>query len=233
MGMNESALLESVNQLSAFLVGMLNELVTFPDNRAEWRRIEEQFNRKNGIPGVVGADDGSLFAMQRHGDYDGFYCRKGYTAINMQAIVDADLKFMGIDMYPGSWSDKGMWMYAPSSRAVRAHMPIETHLLGDSGYTLYPWVLTPYMEHEEGGELSQRKKDFDFAHSSTRMSEEIAFGRLKGRFWRLKTVKAEKTSVEYDEFTFTLFLHCSVVTVSPTMVEIVEAIFEVFVANFE
>ncbi|GMF57933.1 unnamed protein product [Phytophthora fragariaefolia] len=101
----------------------------------EWRRIELHFRCKRGFPGVVGAVDGSLIAIQRPADFNGFYCRNNYPAINVQGIVDADQKFMAIDMYPGSWSDKKMWKYAPSRRRFRENMPIETHLLGDSGYT--------------------------------------------------------------------------------------------------
>ncbi|KAJ8537271.1 hypothetical protein ON010_g13325 [Phytophthora cinnamomi] len=156
IGMNESVLFESVDELTAFLVGILDEVVKFPDILGDWRRIEHGFKRKKGIPGVIGAVDGTLFQIQRPADYEGFDCWKGYTAINMQAIVDTDLKFMAIDMYPGSWSDKKVWNFAPSSSLVRTEMPVETHLIGDSGYTLYPRLLTPFIEREEGGRLSDR-----------------------------------------------------------------------------
>ncbi|KAJ8524880.1 hypothetical protein ON010_g16236 [Phytophthora cinnamomi] len=92
MGMNESVLFESVDELTAFLVGILDEVVKFPDILGDWRRIKHGFKRKQGIPGVIGAVDGSLFQIQRPADYEGYYCRKDYTAINMQAIVDTGLK---------------------------------------------------------------------------------------------------------------------------------------------
>ncbi|GMF21663.1 unnamed protein product [Phytophthora fragariaefolia] len=106
MGMNESVLFEAVDDLSEFLADLLSEVVRFPDTMAERRRIEQQFRCKRGFPDVVGAVDGSLIAIQRPADFNGFYCRKNYPAINVQGIVDADQKFMAIDMYPGSWSDK-------------------------------------------------------------------------------------------------------------------------------
>ncbi|KAG6614203.1 uncharacterized protein IUM83_10029 [Phytophthora cinnamomi] len=125
-------------------------MVKFPDILGDWRRIKHGFKRKQGIPGVIGAVDGSLFQIQRPADYEGYYCRKDYTAINMQAIVDTGLKCMAIDMYPGSWSDKKVWNFAPSSSLVRTKMPVETHLIGDSGYTLYPWLLTPFYRARGG-----------------------------------------------------------------------------------
>ncbi|GMF55456.1 unnamed protein product [Phytophthora fragariaefolia] len=98
MGMNESVLFEAVDDLSEFLADLLSEVVRFPDTMAEWRRIEQQFRCKRGFPGVVGAVDGSLIATQRPTDFNGFYCRKNYPAINVQGIVDADQKFMAIDI---------------------------------------------------------------------------------------------------------------------------------------
>ncbi|GMF51697.1 unnamed protein product [Phytophthora fragariaefolia] len=80
--------------------------------------------RKQGLPGVTGAIDGSLVHIQRPDDYEGFYCRKCYPAINVQATVDADLKFMSVDLFSGSWSDKEMWEFAPSSHQYCAKMPI-------------------------------------------------------------------------------------------------------------
>lgn len=53
-------------------------------------------------------------------------------------------------------------------------------ILGDPGYPLLPWLLTPFI----GLRLSAEKESFNCYHSSARISVENAFGRLKAR-WRI------------------------------------------------
>ncbi|KAE9287812.1 hypothetical protein PR003_g25964 [Phytophthora rubi] len=72
MGINESALFEAVDELTALLVELLPEVVTFPDSLKEWRQVEAECKRKQGITGVAGAVNGSLIAIQRPEDLKGF-----------------------------------------------------------------------------------------------------------------------------------------------------------------
>jgi hypothetical protein len=53
-------------------------------------------------------------------------------------------------------------------------------LLGDCGYPLLDWLITPY---REDGHLTQQRKYYNKKHSSTRIKIEQAFGLLKSR-WR-------------------------------------------------
>lgn len=55
------------------------------------------------------------------------------------------------------------------------------HLLGDSGYFLTPWLLTPY---ERRGILNKKQKLYNKKLSGTRVLIENVFGLLKGR-WRI------------------------------------------------
>ncbi|KAF4134147.1 DDE superfamily endonuclease [Phytophthora infestans] len=50
-------------------------------------RIESAFKAKGGIPGVVGAIDGSLLEINRPDDFEGYYCRKMFPALNLQAVL--------------------------------------------------------------------------------------------------------------------------------------------------
>ncbi|ETV78112.1 hypothetical protein H257_08317 [Aphanomyces astaci] len=76
---------------------------------------------------------------------------------------------------------------------IRDKIPVGCFILGDAGYALFPWLITPFLPHEEGGKLSSMQKHFNFKHSSTRITVECAFGRLKERFRILKTPMKEKT----------------------------------------
>lgn len=57
--------------------------------------------------------------------------------------------------------------------------PNDSHILGDATYTIHKHLMTPY---HDNGHLTDRQKNYNFCHSSARMSIERAFGLLKGRF---------------------------------------------------
>ena len=54
-------------------------------------------------------------------------------------------------------------------------------VVGDAAYPLRPYIHTPYK-----GSLTPAQSTFNFHHSSQRMAIETCFGRLKGRFKRLR-----------------------------------------------
>ncbi|KYN16484.1 Putative nuclease HARBI1 [Trachymyrmex cornetzi] len=58
--------------------------------------------------------------------------------------------------------------------------PNNTHLIGDAAYGLHQRLLVPYVDN---GHLTERQKNYNYCHSSTRMVIERAFALLKGR-WR-------------------------------------------------
>ena len=57
------------------------------------------------------------------------------------------------------------------------------HLLGDTAYPLLPSLLVPYWDN---GYLTEAQRKFNATHSSACSIVEKAFGRLKGKFRRLK-----------------------------------------------
>lgn len=55
----------------------------------------------------------------------------------------------------------------------RILFPGETFLLGDSAYPSLPWLVPPFRDN---GHLTPQQTDFNFIHSSTRITVEKAFG---------------------------------------------------------
>ena len=49
------------------------------------------FESMIGFPLTCGAIDESIIEIQRPCDFEGWYCRKGYPALNIQAVVDAKI----------------------------------------------------------------------------------------------------------------------------------------------
>lgn len=73
---------------------MLNNIY-FNLGQSSLRRSKQEFHEIAGFPRVIGAIDGTLIGIKKAAiDQEAVYvCRKGYHAINVQAICDAKLRY--------------------------------------------------------------------------------------------------------------------------------------------
>lgn len=62
--------------------------------------------------------------------------------------------------------------------------PNNSHLVGDAPYRLQEHLLVPYRDN---GHLTEKQKNYNFCHFSSRMAIKKSFGLLKGRFRSLLT----------------------------------------------
>lgn len=102
--------------------------------------------------------------------------RKGYYSINVEAVCDYKLRFLAVNAkFPGSCHDSGIW----TTSAVRQCMMrrSDSWLLGDQGYPLEPWLLTPIAEAS-----NPQEEKYNKIHIKARNVIERAFGVLKSRF---------------------------------------------------
>ena len=68
---------------------------------------------------------------------------KGYHAINIQVVCDSDLNLSNIvAKWPGLTHDS-ILLNSSELYTLLVNMGISGWLLGDSGYPLLPWLLTP------------------------------------------------------------------------------------------
>lgn len=69
------------------------KLFRFPTDREDVMVEKRAFFRKCGLPNIVGAVDGTLIPIASPPLNEEVYvCRKGYHAINCQAVVAHDLR---------------------------------------------------------------------------------------------------------------------------------------------
>eukprot|EP00644_Phytophthora_capsici_P007875 jgi/Phyca11/126503/e_gw1.63.88.1 len=153
-GMSRSYVKKITDEVIRVLKLVAIQVISFPRDRRRWNTIEDQFALRQGYPGVVGAIDGSLVEIERPDGFDGFYCRKSYPALNIQAIVTMDNYFLSVEMRPGSWSDRKCWQHSVIGRNVFNIISAGTHFVGDAGYALSPCLMVPYSDREEGGTVS-------------------------------------------------------------------------------
>ncbi|XP_046563455.1 putative nuclease HARBI1 [Haliotis rubra] len=153
--------------------------IHFPTSVSEQRVVKEGFHKLAGFPRVLGCIEGTLIPIQAPtGDEEPSYvCRKGYHAINAQAVCDDKLRFLNVvSRWPGATHDATVL----SSSALGQHLeknPVDGWLLGDSGYPSRSWLLTPILEAH-----TRPEERYNSCHCRTRNVVERAFGVLKSRF---------------------------------------------------
>ena len=99
--------------------------------------------------------------------------------------------WMFFSAYPGSVHDSRVFKNSPLFKELeRNPLPEKYHLLGDSAYSLTTFLLTPFRNN---GQLKAEEKQYNYAHSSTRVAIERCFGLLKGKFRKLKYLDMQKT----------------------------------------
>ncbi|KAG5286897.1 hypothetical protein AALO_G00020120 [Alosa alosa] len=77
---------------------------------------------------------------------DSFVNRKNFHSINTQVVCDATLRVIDlVAMWPGSTHDSFMLMNSVTGiKFTEGEMP-DGWLIGDSGYPLRPWLMTPIL----------------------------------------------------------------------------------------
>ena len=166
----------------------------FPTEPAHLKKLADEFYAlTNGaMPGVVGALDGIAIEITRptkaeHPRPKRFFNRKGFYALVLQAVCDANLKFTfaGIDCYGSTHDSEAFQKSDLYERLSKGLLPYEFHILGDDAYSLADYLLTPYPAVAHG--LDAASDAFNFYHSKARITIERAFGVLVARWgvlWR-------------------------------------------------
>ena len=164
-------------------------------NSARIERINRKFSISSGgwMKGCFGSIDGWLVKIRcptlREVANPGKYMsRKGFFALNVQAIVDKDKKilwrFIG---QKGSAHDSTVFkqsnLYNHLMLVADQLYEKELYIVGDSAYALRGFLLCPY----ENTRPNTPEDNFNFYLSSQRIHVECAFGEIDRRFgifWR-------------------------------------------------
>lgn len=189
--MSQSSVSKSINEtVNAFEEsGLLHQWIHFPQNLAQLNNNRAKFMEMFRFPGAVGCIDCTHVSIFPPNNLDPefpehiYVNRKSYHSINVQLICDADKKIINVNAkFPGSTGDGYIWSNSnvnPIMEELYRRYPNSYYLLGDSGYGLRPWLLTP--PEEEPTTLGE--KNYNKIQKGTRTIIEHVNGILKMR-WR-------------------------------------------------
>ncbi|XP_065079420.1 putative nuclease HARBI1 [Ochlerotatus camptorhynchus] len=109
------------------------------------------FFDKFKIPRVVGCIDGTHIPILRPDEHM-YFNWKGFHSINAMMITDHNYRILAVNpCYGGAARDSFVWSMSEEREYFEENFRNgQSRLLGDSGYGLAPWLLTPYRIVNEG-----------------------------------------------------------------------------------
>ena len=108
----------------------------------------------------------------------------------VQVVCDSDLLFINvIAKWPGCVHDSRILRESALFEAFESNdKPVRGYLLGDSGYMLRDWLMTPL-----SNPTTRKEKNCNFSQSSTRTTVERSIGIAKRRWHCLRRLRVEPT----------------------------------------
>ncbi|WVZ48944.1 LOW QUALITY PROTEIN: hypothetical protein U9M48_000351 [Paspalum notatum var. saurae] len=144
------------------------------------QKIKSKFQKIHGLPNCCGVVDTTHITMCLSSAEPN--CKvwldqeKNYSMV-LQAVVDVDTRFTDIVTgWPGSLKESsilhssGLFKLSENGERVaewkqaKDRSEIGEYMMGDSGYPLLPWLLTPYQEKD----LTESNAEFNRRHSAAR-----------------------------------------------------------------
>lgn len=164
----------------------------------------QQFHKKSGMPGVIGAIDCTHVPIQSPGTDDSeiYRNRKGFFSINVQLISDCTNFITDVvARWPGSVHDSTIF----DNSAIRATLETaqdDGYLVGDGGYACRRYMLTPL-----ANPTTTAEKAYNNAQVLARNCIERTNGILKRRFPALRYGMRLKLERTLEVIVATVVLH--------------------------
>ncbi|KAL8129895.1 hypothetical protein V2J09_019050 [Rumex salicifolius] len=196
-GLNQS----TVSQVTWRFVEVMEEKalhhLKWPENEPEMSEIKAKFKKVRGLPNCCGAIETThiLMCLPIADPTTKVWCdhERNHSMV-LQAVVDPDMRFRDIVTgWPGKISDslvlknsnlfklceKGKRLNGKTQEILEGQ-ELREYIVGDPGFPLLPWLLTPYQEKD----LPEVKAEFNKRHFATRMVALRALNRLK-ETWKI------------------------------------------------
>ncbi|XP_036322062.1 putative nuclease HARBI1 [Rhagoletis pomonella] len=170
--------------------------IKFNYTEAELQQAKSHFYNKSRIPEIIGCIDGThikIVAPRKELQHL-YYNRKGFFSINAMVVCDHTMKIRYINAKnPGATHDSMVFnMSSLKTQLEQQHLngPRNTWLLGDAGYALKPYLMTPFRKSEEGS----LQRAYNKQHAKGRTLHNICL------FYNVQILDEEKFSnVTYDD----------------------------------
>ena len=176
------------------------DYIHLPRTQEEMKTKVAEFESKFGMVQAFGCVDGTHIPIRRpYVDSQDYFNYKQYFSVNVQAVCNAQGKFMDVDCrWPGCAHDAKVFANSQINNALKSgNLPgtfnnllpgydkIPNYIIGDPAYPLTPFCMKEYQSCKTNSEVL-----FSNMLREARNPVECAFGRLKAR-WSILTRKMD------------------------------------------
>jgi hypothetical protein len=178
-GIHKSSVSRIITRVTFAICRLRNRYIKFPRRRADMMTTKQGFYNIANLAQVLAAVDGTLMPLLRPKNNEHLYVsRKGGHSINVLATCNADLVFTNVvAKHPGSTNDSYIWSNCNLHEMFEAGDFGNSLILGDSGFGLSRYLLTPVLNPS-----TEAEERYNSAHKRTRQVIERSFGLAKQRF---------------------------------------------------
>ena len=200
------------NTISKFIPEVCNaiieeyapEVLACPTTPEAWKAVSDKFTQRWQFPHCLGALDGKHIRMKAPaGEGSNYFNYKGFHSVILLGLVDADYKFLWVDVGAnGSSGDAQVFKNSELKAAIEdrsigfptadplpgddKNMPY--FLVADDAFALREWLMKPFSKRH----LTTEERIFNYRLSRARRIVENAFGILANRFRCLLTNLQQK-----------------------------------------
>jgi len=182
-GMAVSTVMRNIRTFTGAVTNHLSGVVRFPVSTAALQLCAKTMEKRSGIPGIIGALDGSHIGVHPPaGQKAGYINYRRETTIILSAVVDPRGFFMCVSSgFPGKTHDAGALQQTPLWTEHGEWFSKAGYCIyGDAAYPLKDWLLTGFRHRKK----TDDEIKFNRQGSRARVIIECAFGKLKGQ-WRV------------------------------------------------
>nr|CAH7747074.1 unnamed protein product [Callosobruchus chinensis] len=145
-GIHKSTTCQIIKKVIHAIASLAPEYIKMPNTQQQVDQGRRRFHRIARFPRVIGSIDCTHIRIISPGGANGEYFRnrKGYFSLNLQVVGDADLRIRDIvARWPGSTHDQTIFNNSSIKARFEANEFENAVLLGDSGYALKKYLITP------------------------------------------------------------------------------------------
>ena len=179
VGVHQSTVSRAIAATVTKITEQAPNWIQFPTSLEEASFSKEEWSRTLGFPACIGAIDCTHVRIEKPGNPfgDEYINRNNIPSINVQATCDGKRKFTSIDAsWPGSVHDSRVFKNSPIYEML-SNGHYNSLLLGDSGYGIAPFMMTPF-----DNPITPVERRYNVMHARNRVLIEQSFGILKRRF---------------------------------------------------
>ncbi|XP_072263909.1 putative nuclease HARBI1 [Pyxicephalus adspersus] len=177
-GITQSTFSRALSEVISAILKLQDQFIAFPKNPAGQQLNKAGFRCIDGFPNVLGVLGCTHIAISPPSEMEQMYRNsRHYHSINVQLVCAPDMRILDVVAeFPGSTHNANVL------KQSKIHERFENGefngwLLGDEGYGVKPWLLTPFDKPVTKAEVR-----YNISHSSTYSFLERAVEVLKSRF---------------------------------------------------